>query len=113
MGATTHGIIYPDPSDVPSRSALETLAESVETALTSTVRAGAISTTSDATGQVTVTHGGSTIPKSIQLSGRNSGWEVYLIALTATTFTVKMLGRSSGTAPTTATAVAFDWACFF
>lgn len=75
--------------------------------------AGAVSTTCDASGYVTLTHGGTTTPRSVQLSGRNSGWEVYLTAVSATSFTVRMLGRSTGTPPTAATAVAFDWACFF
>lgn len=33
MGTTTHGIIFPDPSAVPSRGALEDLADSVEASI--------------------------------------------------------------------------------
>jgi hypothetical protein len=78
-----------------------------------TPRAGALSATTDASGFVTVAHGGSVIPKSVQVSGRNFGWEPYLVSLTATTFTVSFVSRANGSLPSSAISVSFDWACFF
>ena len=73
----------------------------------------AISTTTDASGYVTIAHGGGSAPVSVQLSGRNTGWEPYLTALSGSTFTVRMLARSNGQPPTSATPASFDWCCYF
>lgn len=76
-------------------------------------KAGVTNATTNATGYVTVTHGGTSTPKSIQLSGRNAGHYPYLTALDPTTFTVRFLLRSTGAALAAATSVSFDWGCDF
>lgn len=75
--------------------------------------AKAINATTDASGFVTVAHGGPSTPVNIQLSGRNFGYEPYLTALNASTFTVRFLLRSNGSALTVASGCSFDWTCFF
>lgn len=78
------------------------------------MRRGALNTTSDASGYITVVHGAGVLPASVQLSGRNAAWEVYLTGYDTNSITVRMLGRSSGLPPTSAISGAvFDWLCVF
>ena len=75
--------------------------------------ASAINTSCDASGFVTIAHGGGSVPICVQLSGRNFAHYPYLTSVTDTTFTVRFLSRSNGAALTAVTAVSFDWTCHF
>lgn len=76
-------------------------------------KSNVVNTTTNASGQVTVTHGGTTTPKTVIPTGRNAGHYPYLTALNSTTFQVTFVSRSTGAALTSATSVSFDWACDF
>lgn len=76
-------------------------------------RAGVVNASTDASGLITVSHGGPSTPVSVLLSGRNAAWEPVLSSLTDTTITVRMQRRSTEATAPGSTAVSFDWACFF
>lgn len=100
MGTTAKGIVFPDPSGVPSRAAFEELAESADDAIGAAVGGafdvGAQAVTTSAAGLATLSHGLGRVPVVPFATVPSAAFRAAVTAVTDTTLTVHVVTASSG-----------------
>ena len=100
MGTTARGITYPDPSGVPSRAAMQTIAETTDTAigasLNALLRTGRTVVTTNSSGNATITHPLGRIPGYDDAAVDTTTIAVAVVARTATYITIKATTIATG-----------------
>lgn len=76
-------------------------------------RSGSATVNTNATGFVTIPHGGPGIPSCVLLSGRNGAVYPYLTDRDETSITMRFVSRVNGAAVSAVQSVSFDWSCDF
>lgn len=102
MGNTARGITYPDPSGVPSRAALQTMAETADTAIGTAadglMKVGRINVTTSSSGVATINHTLGRVPVWADASLTTETYRVAVTAESSSTITVKVVNASTGAA---------------
>lgn len=96
MGVTSRGIEYPDPSGMPKRADLETLATSTDAALGGLFKTGRTVVTTNASGVATIAHGLGRVPTFANAGGLNNSTRAAVTSESTTTITVHVVSASTG-----------------
>lgn len=111
---TRLGITQPLDSDPLSDAALamRTIAGKVDDLVPAKARSGATTATTDASGDLTITHGLGSTPTSVQataLNNNGSNWTVHVHTITSTTFKVRFRVANTAAVQASTAGVACSW----